>query len=238
MSDKRNKTTEYFIPITGWPEGERPREKLAAMGEEHLSDAELIAILIRTGMKHQSALDIAKRLLSGAKSLTGIAEKSLTELQNICGIGSTKAITLKAAFEIGKRVSSGEKIVNKQFKGPSDVANYFIPILQNLKKETFRIVLLDTKNRIIKDLQVSEGGLNMSVVHPREVFKPAIAESAAAIIAVHNHPSGDTEPSKEDIVITKALVHTGETIGIPMLDHIIIAGTRYCSLKELGYLSA
>jgi DNA repair protein RadC len=223
--------------IRYWPESERPREKLIKNGAAGLTSAELLAILIASGTNRLSALDVARLLLEHFHSLENMADSSLEELQKIEGIGPAKAITLKAAFQISNhRLKELAEKKHHYFKQPNDVAQFFIPEIGYLKQELFAIALLDTSGKFIHKETISRGILNASLVHPREVFKQAIKRSAAAIILVHNHPSGELQPSQEDINITQQMVQSGQLLNIPVYDHIIIAGEKYISLKEEGYI--
>ncbi len=221
------------------PAADRPREKLQRQGGGALTDAELVAIFLRTGVKGQSAIDVAKDLLR-RHSLEELGSAPLESLAKTKGIGHTKALQLKAAFELAKRLSRPRErmIVND----PATAAGIVREEMRDLDREEFRVLLLNTKNALIRVADVSRGSLNASIVEPREVFKDAIAASAAGMILVHNHPSGDPTPSSEDIAITKRLVKAGELLNIAVLDHIIIgqpANARdrdYVSLKELGLM--
>jgi DNA repair protein RadC len=216
--------TRYHIPIKEWPEDERPREKLMRRGAHVLADAELLAILIRTGTAKQSALDLARQMVKDGKNLRGLAGKSAVELMRMKGIGQAKAVELLAAFEIGRRIQ-GMKEDEKM-----------IPRLRDLRKEEFYVLVLDSKNGLKHETNLSTGTLNASLVHPREVYKVAIDHDGAAIIVLHNHPSGNPEPSKEDIEITRQLAEAGRIIGIPLHDHLIVAGDGYTSFAERGLL--
>lgn len=211
---------------------ERPREKMLAKGEKSLSNAELLAILLRTGTKHKNAIELANYIIN--KDLQGLRylqDMTIEELCEIDGIGLSKATMIKAALELGVRVSS---IKPKEYKvkNPWDIYKYYMDSLRYQKKEVFKVVLLNTKNEIISDIDVSIGTLNSSLVHPREVFREAIKRSTNKIILMHNHPSGSTEPSKEDKNITSRLIKCGEIIGIEVIDHIIIGDGLYFSFKE------
>ena len=205
---------------------QRPRERLKAGNV--LNDAELLALLLGSGTKGESAIDIGNRLLS-ENGLDKLNSLSIQELMKIKGIGLAKASKLIAAFELSKRVSSG-KICEKIVKNPSDIASHYIKKLRDLKKEHFIAVFLDSKNKIIKDEVISIGTLNSSLVHPREVFKEAIKCSANSVILVHNHPSGSVEPSDEDYRVNKVLVETGNLVGIKVLDHLIVGEGKWNSL--------
>jgi len=197
-----------------------------------LSDAELIAILLRTGTKEKSVVSIGQELLS-KENLATLASKSVAALQKNKGIGKDKAATLAAAFEIARRILSQQKTLSdKKITSPQDIAEEFIPILRDEIKEQFIVVCLSTSNKIIRKEIISIGNLNSSIVHPREVFKVAVENNAASIILIHNHPSGNPEPSSEDISITKKLVEAGKMMEIPVYDHIIIAGNNYTSFVD------
>jgi DNA repair protein RadC len=218
--------------IKSLPEDERPREKLIKHGVESLSNVELLAIILKTGTKDSSALELSKKLLSEHKSgISALVDISVEELKKIKGIGPSKASGIIAAVELGRRVSVSEEI-RYRISSPTDVSNYLMRELGDLKKEHFNIVMLDNKNYIIEVHNVSVGSLNSAIVHPREVFKNAIRRSSASIILAHNHPSGKSSPSAEDISITKRLVECGEIIGIKVLDHIIVGRNEYFSFKE------
>lgn len=225
-----------------WDPSEQPRERLRNLGAAVLSDAELLAILLRTGTRSRDVLAVARDLLHAFSSrvtedrLIDIAGRSLTELETIDGIGPVKAVTLAAAFELGNRVIARSFSERPVIGNPQNVAGYFIPRFRALKKEEFHVVLLNTAGRIIRYDRVSEGTLNSSIVHPRDVFRAAIIEGAASIIGLHNHPSGNPEPSREDLVITRQLVEAGNLLGIPLRDHIIIAGEEFTSLAERGVI--
>jgi len=222
--------------IKEWREDERPREKLIKNGASILSDSELLAILISSGTKGYSALDIARDLIDKHNNLTGLSTCDISEFKQFKGLKSARAVTLSAAFEIAKRIQSEPFANKKSFNGPEDVANYYIPRLRGKKHEVFLTLLLNSANQVFREVVVSSGILNSSIVHAREVFKIAITESAAAIILLHNHPSGNPEPSKEDIAITKQLVGAGKIIGIEVLDHIIVADDDYSSFAQLSLI--
>ena len=219
--------------ITDWPQDERPREKLINNGPESISSAELIAILLGQGSVQHNALDMARHLIKRFHSLEGLAGASLTELQEVAGIGPAKAVTLLAAFQLYRNLQkeSAEKQV-LTFKDPAAVAEIYKPVLGHLKKESFYVILLDNAMKRIADFEISRGLLNASLVHPREVFNPSIKHSSKGIILIHNHPSGVLEPSVEDISITKKLVESGKILEIPVFDHLIITGNGYYSFKE------
>ena len=215
------------------PLNDRPREKMAANGAAVLTDAELIAILLRTGTAEKSAIDIASEMTADGglyKRLAGITR--LNELTNIKGLGQAKAATVLAALEIGRRIASAKPLEKIHFSCPQDVADFLMPRLRYAAKEQFVVILLNNKNKVIGTEVVSEGSLSSSIVHPREVFAPAILHHAAAIMVAHNHPSGDPKPSIEDEEVTRQLLRSGKVLGIPMIDHVIIGDGNYYSFLE------
>ena len=215
------------------PLNDRPREKMAANGAAVLTDAELIAILLRTGTAEKSAIDIASEMTADGglyKRLAGITR--LNELTNIKGLGQAKAATVLAALEIGRRIASAKPLEKIHLSCPQDVADFLMPRLRYAAKEQFVVILLNSKNKVIGTEVVSEGSLSSSIVHPREVFAPAILHHAAAIMVAHNHPSGDPKPSIEDEEVTRQLLRSGKVLGIPMIDHVIIGDGNYYSFLE------
>ena len=215
------------------PLNDRPREKMAANGAAVLTDAELIAILLRTGTAEKSAIDIASEMTADGglyKRLAGITR--LNELTNIKGLGQAKAATVLAALEIGRRIASAKPIEKIHLSCPQDVADFLMPRLRYAAKEQFVVILLNGKNKVIGTEVVSEGSLSSSIVHPREVFAPAMLHHAAAIMVAHNHPSGDPKPSFEDEEVTRMLSRSGKVLGIPMIDHVIIGDGNYYSFLE------
>lgn len=230
----------YHVPINQWAEEDRPREKLIKRGAAALSDAELIALIFGTGTRTKegpiSAVQLGQALLRTYKSLHNTSKRELKQLMRVVGIGPAKAVQLVAAFEIGRRVEAQRGGTRVQVSSPEDVAAAYGPLMRDLKKEIFKVVLLNTANIVIGDYTISEGGLAASIVEPRAVFQKAILDNAAAIICLHNHPSGNPEPSREDIRITRQLVEAGKLMGVPVHDHLIIAGTGYTSLAERGLM--
>ncbi len=219
------------------PADDRPREKLIEHGPDVLSNSELLAILIRTGTTERSALDIARELTENGGFYSNIAQaRSVADLSKIKGLGPAKAATILAAVELGRRVAGAEPQKKQKFSSPEVCVSYLMPRMRYEQQEKFVVMLLDSKNQLIKCQKVSEGSLNSSVVHPREVFAPAMLHRAACVLAAHNHPSGDPAPSMEDRKLTQALMATGTVMGIPLLDHIIIGDGRYFSFRENGYL--
>ncbi|MFQ5586423.1 MAG: DNA repair protein RadC [Thermodesulfobacteriota bacterium] len=230
------KELTYPRSIKEWPEDDRPRERLLKHGPESLSDAELLAIVLRTGGRERSAVDYAKGIISTYGDFMGLGEVSVQELCRIKGVGLAKAAQIKAAIEIGKRFSATPFKAGEPFTCSRAVYDHFHEILRGKKKENFLVVLLDGKNRKLREVSISEGCLTSSIVHPREVFNPVVKDSAAAVILVHNHPSGDPTPSKEDREITKRLKEVGELLGVKVLDHIVIGSGRYVSFADEGML--
>lgn len=230
MPDERKKS------VKEWPEDEQPRERLLKHGAASLSDAQLLAIIIKMGTPGRSALDLALELLSKFESLAGIEQAGIKELREVPGIGRAKAAEIKAAIELGRRYQK-PTLAGASFCSSQDVAAYYRPRMKDFKKEMFRCALLDTKNKIIREEIVSVGSLSASIVHPRDTFKAAVRESAAAVIFIHNHPSGDIKPSQEDILLTKRLVQAGDMIGIQVLDHIIIGDGDHFSFRDNGLIA-
>ncbi len=230
-----NEGALYRTTIKDWPEDDRPREKLEHKGANQLSEAELLAILIRTGTRGSTALDLAKRLLSGGRSLREIAQMSVHDFVHE-GIGKARATSIVAACELSRRLPSSTGKGKPVFHCPEDVAAIFVPKLRDLKHEEFWVLLLTSANRLIAEIRITSGTLNSSLVHPRECFKEALKQSAATVIFLHNHPSGNAEPSQEDLAITKQLVESGKILGIPVHDHIVVAGDTFTSLADRGLI--
>ncbi len=223
--------------IKNLPLEERPREKLLLRGVQALTDAELLAILLRTGTAKKSALDLGRELVADDGLYRRLARTSdLNELMQIKGLGQAKAATVLAALELGRRIASARPLDKVHVRCPQDVADFLMPRLRYATREQFLVILLNSKNLIIGTEIVSEGTLTNSVVHPREVFQPPILQHAAAICVAHNHPSGDPSPSREDKELTAVLQQAGLTLGIPLLDHLIIGDGAYYSFQEDGAL--
>jgi len=224
--------------IKDWPENERPREKLLKHGSERLSDAELLALILRNGDSSGtcSALDQARKLLMRFESLERLSRAAAQELCALRGIGPAKAAELLAVFELARRLQSAELPPGAAFCSASDVYHHLHGRLRHLRKERFLVLMLDCKHRMLKETVISEGSLTASIVHPREVFSPVVRESAAAVILAHNHPSGDPTPSHEDLALTARLRQAGELMGVRVLDHVIIGHNRFASLADLGLL--
>ena len=228
---------QYQVPIRNWAVAERPTERMLSGQPDALSDAELIGVLFRSGTHTRSgsvsAIQLGRTLLHTFGALRDLSRRDTRELMRVAGIGPAKAAQLAAAFEIGRRVES-QQIDRRdvQVCSPNDVASVYVPKLRDLRTEVFYLVLLNTANMITANVQLSGGGLSSSIVEPRAVFQQAVLENAASVICVHNHPSGNPEPSQEDIRITRQLVSAGKIMGIPIHDHLIVAGNEYTSMAE------
>ncbi|WP_116191402.1 RadC family protein [Paenibacillus taihuensis] len=218
------------------PNSDRPRERLMSSGAEALSHSELLAILLRTGTKRESAVLLASRILNECGDLRGLVDMSIAEMTKIRGIGTAKAIQLRAGIELGRRIARSQQGELPTIRKPADAANLLMEELRYLKQEHFVCLFLNTKNQVILKETLSVGTLNATLVHPREVFRAAIKCSSASLICVHNHPSGDPTPSPEDIALTKRLIDAGELVGIDVLDHLVIGDNRFISLKERGHM--
>ena len=227
----------YHIPIREWAVEERPRERMLNHGASALSDAELIGLIFRSGISTKagpvSAIQLGRTLLHTFGSLRDLSRRDIREWMRVAGVGLAKAAPLAAAFEIGRRVEAQQPGRERiQVLSPEDVASVYVPRLRDLRNEVFMLVLLNTANVIIGDARVSEGGLSSTIVEPRAIFQKAVIENAASVICVHNHPSGNLEPSREDVCMTKRLVDAGKLMGIPVHDHVIVAGDGYTSMAE------
>ena len=224
--------------IKDWPVADRPREKLLHGGPAMLSDAELLALILRTGDSRTAttALELARQLLARFDSLRGLAKSTISELCVIPGIGPAKAAEILAVGELSRRFATTTLPPGQRFTSSQEVFRHFHERLRDRKKEVFLTLLLDSKNRVLREIQVSEGSLNASIVHPREVFGPVVRESAAAVLFVHNHPSGDPTPSREDLELTTRLRDAGTLMGVRVLDHIIIGCERYMSFADQGLM--
>jgi DNA repair protein RadC len=222
------------ISVKGLPLEDRPRERLYHIGAAALPLQELLAIVLGRGSKEGSALFLSYRLLESFGDIVSLGRAGLDDLVKVSGIGFARACQIVAAVELGKRFSRVSTAPGASIKGPGEIAGLFMDEMKHYDREHFKAALLNTKNQILKIVTVSIGSLNASIVHPREILKPAISASAASIILVHNHPTGDPAPSKEDIEFTKRFAKCGELIGIQLLDHVIIGSGRYQSLKESG----
>jgi DNA repair protein RadC len=221
--------------VNGLPDTDRPRERLYHVGAGEMSLQELLAVVIGVGSKGAGAPLVALRMLKRFGDLVTLGNAGVDELSSIPGIGFAGACRLVAAFELGKRFARDSKSNGGTVRTPQDIARLFIDEMRHYDREHFKAALLNTKNQLLKVVTVSIGSLNASIVHPREILKPAITSSAASIILVHNHPTGDPTPSKEDIEFTNRFAKCGRLIGIELLDHVIIGAGTYKSLKEGGY---
>jgi DNA repair protein RadC len=231
------------LRIKDLPASERPRERLAERGAEALTHAELIAILLRTGLRGRSAIEIAHELLHKFGNLSGLERASLDELREVRGIGRDKAIALKAAFTLARRMTQESHGNSPLLDNPASIADYLREAARGYEVEHFQAVLLNTRRKLIRVETISQGLVDTILVHPREVFKRAIAANASALVLVHNHPSGDPAPSEADIKVTRDLIRAGELLKIEVLDHVIMgrrlaaSGKDYVSLRELGYFA-
>jgi DNA repair protein RadC len=224
-------------PLSALPNPDRPRERLWALGAPALTTAELLAILIGTGNEGRSVLDVALGLLEVSDgSLRRLAQRPRAELLRAAGIGPTKAARLLAAIELGARLTREERPPIHRIREPDDVVRVFAGRLRDLQVEEFHLLALDSQSQVLREVLITRGLLNSSLVHPREVFRAAIAEAAAGIIVVHNHPSGDPTPSAEDRAVTRQLAEAGRLLDLPLYDHVIIAGDRFVSLATMGLL--
>ncbi|MBN9653830.1 DNA repair protein RadC [Halobacillus litoralis] len=218
------------------PREDRPRERLIELGASHLSNQELFAILLGSGTKRESVMELSNRLLVHFEGIMLLKDATIEELTAIRGIGAAKAVLLLAAIELGKRMQKMKPVERYMIRSPEDGADFIMEEMRDLKQEHFICLFLNTKNQVLHRQTIFIGSLNASIVHPREVFKEAVKRSAASIICAHNHPSGDPTPSQEDIQVTRRLKECGKMIGIELLDHLVIGDRKFISLKEKGYL--
>jgi len=225
---------EYVPMIRDFAMEDRPRERLQQVGAQAVSTAELLAIVMRTGVGGENVLRLAERLLATFKNLSGISRASVTELTAVKGIGPAKAVEIKAALEIGRRLMAAAPEERLRITSPGDAANLLMSEMAFLEQEHLRVVLLDTRNQVLKSPTIYIGSLNTSVVRVGELFRAAIKENAAAMIVAHNHPSGDPSPSPEDIRVTRQIVQAGKLLDVEVLDHLVIGNQRFVSLKERG----
>lgn len=230
---------EIRLRIKDYPENQRPYERLEKFGAKALSDAELMAIIIKTGTKQQTSLEVANMILKLDEQKEGLSFLNHLSLQELCsvkGIGRVKALQIMTVIELSKRICSGAKNSKVIISSPGDISRCFLPEMQFLKQEEIRVALLNVKNVILKVCTLAVGGLNQASIEAREVYKEPIKAGAASIILVHNHPSGDPKPSKEDLVFTKRIMQSGEMLGIKLLDHVVIGAGNYISMKEQGLI--
>lgn len=228
--------SEYRSHIT---DADKPYDKFLTIGPDNMTDAELLAIIIRTGVQGEDSIGISKKVLqlSGdGQGILGLHHVTLTELMSIRGIGQVKAVKIKSIAELSKRLSRERARLNLQMDKPETVADYYMESLRHVETERIILVMLDNKNRMIEDCVISQGTVNASLLSPREIFLLALKNKAVYILLLHNHPSGDPTPSKPDIVITNRVAETANLIGIPLIDHIIIGDNKYTSFKETGLL--
>ncbi len=223
------------VRIHDIPEEERPRERLIRNGPESLSNAELLGVILRTGSKQENVVSLSSRILS-KYNIKQLSLANVSRLMQENGVGKAKAAQIAAVFELARRLETFVEEPKRKICSPKDVYTLMYPKMREQKKEKFITLCLDTKNQILKEEVVSIGSLNASIVHPREVFKSALMESSASVIMVHNHPSGDPSPSREDIMVTEKMVEGGKLLGIDVLDHIIIGDGKYVSLKDEGFV--
>ncbi len=223
------------IRIQDIPEQERPRERLIRNGPESLSNAELLGIILRTGSRKENVISLCNQIFS-QYNLKQLSLANVSRLMQVHGVGEAKAAQVAAVFELARRLETFVEEPKRKICSPKDVYALMYPKMREQKKEKFVTLCLDTKNQVLKEDVISVGSLNASIVHPREVFKAALMESSASVIMIHNHPSGDPSPSKEDIMVTEKLIEGGKLLGIDVLDHIIIGDGRYVSLKDEGFV--
>lgn len=224
------------VKLKDVPKAERPRERLLKYGATHLSNKELIALLLGSGTRSESVLDLANRVLMHFEGLKLLRNATIEELTAIKGIGPARGVIMLAALELGERLTKYKPAERYVIRSPEDGADYVMEEMRTLDQEHFIALFLNTKNQIIHSQTIFIGTLNSSVVHPREIFREAVRRSSASLIVAHNHPSGDPTPSPEDINVTKRLVEAGKIMGIDVLDHLIIGDNKFVSLKEKGHL--
>jgi DNA repair protein RadC len=225
---------DYHVTIKDLPSSERPRERLLKEGASSLSNSELLAILFRVGIEGENVLSLASNLIARFHGLAGLARASFPELEEVKGLGEAKISTLKAAFELGRRLTISSDEERLQIRSPQDAANILMSEMSLLDQEQLRVMLLDTRNRVLSMPTIYKGNLNTSVVRVSELFRDAIKHNAAALIVAHNHPSGDPTPSPEDVAVTRNIISAGKLLDIEVLDHLVIGQQRYVSLKERG----
>ena len=234
MTDEPETDLTFTPRIGDMASEDRPRERLALTGAEALNNAELLAILLRTGLKGENAVRLGERLLAQHGGLVGLLKMSYADLCKVKGIGPAKAAQLKAAVELGRRIAAASPAEKPTINSPADAANVIMYEMRALDQEVVKVLLLDTRNRLIAVVEVYRGSLNTSMIRVGELFREAVKQSAASIIVAHNHPSGDPSPSPDDVVVTRMMVEAGRLLDIPVHDHIVIGQNRFVSLKERG----
>jgi DNA repair protein RadC len=234
MTDEPETDLTFTPRIGDMASEDRPRERLALTGAEALNNAELLAILLRTGLKGENAVRLGERLLAQHGGLVGLLKMSYADLCNVKGIGPAKAAQLKAAVELGRRIAAASPAEKPTINSPADAANVIMYEMRALDQEVVKVLLLDTRNRLIAVVEVYRGSLNTSMIRVGELFREAVKQSAASIIVAHNHPSGDPSPSPDDVAVTRMMVEAGRLLDIPVHDHIVIGQNRFVSLKERG----
>lgn len=229
-----------YITVKEMPEDERPRERLARVGPQALSSAELLAIILRTGVGGENVIAMAQRLLANFDGLAGMARLEMAQLTAVHGLGPAKAAQLLAAFELGRRMMAEAPEERYQIRAPGDAANLLMTMIGHKEQEHFVVIYLDTRNRVLDRETLYKGSLNTSLVRIAEVFRSAVRRNCKAIIVAHNHPSGDPNPSPEDVALTRRLVNAGKILEIDVLDHVVVGQTRFVSLREraLGFEEA
>ncbi len=237
MTAAVDKSVTKHITTKELPESIRPRERLALNGAEKMSDTELIAIILGTGTRGINSMRMAEKLMAGFKRIGRLGAADYSDVSAVSGIGPAKAAQLLAAVELGKRVSYEEPNKKISLTSPGRVVEMLIPKMRNLEEEHFVALIVNTKNCLLKMVDVAVGTLSSAIVHPRELFKTAIRANGASLIVAHNHPSGDVEPSREDIELTRRLIEVGQILGIELIDHIIVGDGSWLSLKEQGYFA-
>lgn len=226
----------YNLTIKDLPVDERPRERLVKYGADALSNAELLAIILRVGTAEYSAIGLAEHMLSRYGGLRGIATAGIEDLSEIKGLGTAKATQIQAMVELGKRLAASVGNIRPTIRSPQDAADLLMPELRDLPQERFKALFLTMKNEVLKVRTITIGSLDASLITPRELFREAISNNSASVVVAHNHPSGDPSPSREDITVTKRLCEAGQMVGIEVLDHLIIGDGRWVSLKERGLM--
>lgn len=236
MQGKSKKSKIYENAIKNWPKDERPREKLLKFGEHTLTNAELLAILLRSGVKGNSAVDLGRKLITKFSTFRNMGHTDITQWKEIKGLGEAKICQIKAALEIGRRFMGEEKKPKGSVKSAKEVADLFMPRMRDLKKEVFKVLFLDGRNNIVDIVEIDEGTIAQSSPYVREIISKALQNFSPAIVCVHNHPSGDPKPSQEDRNFTKELINAGKTMQIKILDHVIIGDNKYFSFSDKGLL--